>query len=163
MTGRGVHFALSRVQEQRLLAAPDDEAVMGLIEEIEEEWARPFLVETDKAWDALHRCLSDGTLELDAGGYPLTYAILGGRQLYEGDDYVVRYVTAEQVRDIATALRDVNEAWLQGRYLALDTTDYAGPHTVDDFRYTWASYKDLRHFYDLAADEGRSVIFTVDQ
>jgi hypothetical protein len=38
-----------------------------LIEEIEETWEEPFVVESDKAWDAIHRCLTDGSL-LYAGG-----------------------------------------------------------------------------------------------
>jgi hypothetical protein len=33
--------------------------------EIEEEWEVVF--ETDKAWDALHRCLSNGTLNVEEG------------------------------------------------------------------------------------------------
>ena len=39
-----------------------------VIEEIEEAWETPFVAETDKAWDAMHRALSDGSLdvELDA-------------------------------------------------------------------------------------------------
>ena len=37
---------------------------MAVIEEIEDRWDRDWLVETDKAWDAIHRCLTGGTLEL---------------------------------------------------------------------------------------------------
>jgi hypothetical protein len=38
---------------------------VAVVEEIEEAWESPF--ETDKAWDALHRCLSDGTLDVTSG------------------------------------------------------------------------------------------------
>jgi hypothetical protein len=35
--------------------------------------------------------LSDGTLDLEAGAYPVSHAVLGGRQLHSGDDYFVSY------------------------------------------------------------------------
>jgi hypothetical protein len=39
---------------------------MAQIEAIEEAWDLDHLAESDKAWDAIHRCLTDG--QLDAGG-----------------------------------------------------------------------------------------------
>lgn len=49
---RGVHFAITDEQAQRLLAAEDqdsDDAVLAIIEEIEEAWDEEFTAETDKA------------------------------------------------------------------------------------------------------------------
>jgi hypothetical protein len=165
MGARGVHFALAAEAERRLLAAAaeGDDSVIELIEEIEEEWERPYLVETDKAWDAIHRCLSDGSLDLGGGAYPLSHAILGGRQLYDGEDYFVCYVPADQVRDVAGALEPLDEAWLRERYLTLDPDDYGQPIDDEDFVYTWANLRDLADFFVLAAGAGRAVIFTVDQ
>jgi hypothetical protein len=58
--------------------------------------------EIDKAWDAIHRALTDGTLE--PGAFPLGRAILGGRQLHRGDDYIVALVTKLEVPAVAGAL-----------------------------------------------------------
>ena len=158
----GVHFALSKQDEARLLAAAgDDEAVLEIVEEIE-EGAHELHCDSDKAWDALHRCLTDGKLEYTGGGYPLRAAVLGGRQLVEEAEYTVSYVSAEQVRDVAEALSVIEEHWLRGRYDTLRDTDYAGPVDEDDFEYTWEFLEDVREFFAMAAEAGRAVIFTVD-
>jgi hypothetical protein len=160
MSSLGVHFALSTAQERQLLAAGDDNEVMQLVEDIEEADETPH-VDTDKAWDALHRCLSDGTLDLDAGEYPLSHAVLGGQQMLDGDDYSVIYVTAEQVHDVATALQAVTQDWLRDRYAELDEADY-GPRSDEDFDYTWENFGDVAGFFAESADQDRAVIFTVD-
>jgi hypothetical protein len=152
----GVHFALTAQQEQSLLAAAgDDSAVGDLLEEIEESWADTQLkVDTDKAWDAIHRCLTDGTLDPDGGDYPLSHAVLGGRHLH--DDYYVVYVTAAEVRDVAEALRRVDRPRLRERFDALDEAD----RIHEDFEYTWTNYVDVQGFYERAAAAGRAVLFT---
>jgi hypothetical protein len=159
----GVHFAITAEQERSLLAAgdaDDTETVADLLEDLEENWADDDLtVDTDKAWDALHRCLGDGTLDPDGGEYPLSYAILGGRHLH--DDYYVCYVTAAQVRDVAVALRQIDEAELRRRFDRMDVDeDYDGTADDEDFAYTWDGFVDVRRFYDRAAAAGRAVLFT---
>jgi hypothetical protein len=157
----GVHFALSTQDEARLLAAAgDDDAVIAIVEQIEEH---PGLYcDSDKAWDALHRCLTDGKLEYGGGTYPLRAAVLGGRQLVEEAEYTVSYVSVEQVRDVAEALSVIEEDWLRRRYGTLGATDYAGPMDEDDFEYTWDALEDIREFFAVAAEAGQAVIFTVD-
>lgn len=160
---RGVHFAVDAGVVARLLVAETDDEVMAIVEEVEESWERPFLFETDKAWDAAHRCLSDGTLDLGGGSYPLSHAILGGRQLHDGDDYLVALVTAEQVPDVAAALAPVDEAWLRARYATLESSDYRPYFSAEDLAYTWENVRGLAEFFGIAAGAGRAVIFTVDQ
>ena len=133
MPGRGVHFALSQDQESSLLSAKGDEEVMAIVEEIEEAWDERSLQETDKAWDAIHRCLSDGTLDFHGGSYPLNKCILGGRQLYEGDDYLVAFITRDEVRDIAAALAPIDENWLRAKYFEIKPSDYVQPISEEDF------------------------------
>ena len=159
----GVHFALSTQDEARLLAAAgDDDAVIGIVEQIEEGSFPGPHCDSDKAWDALHRCLTDGKLEYAGGSYPLRAAILGGRQLVEDAEYTVSYVSADQVRDVAEALSVIEEDWLRRRYDTLGDTDYAGPMDEDDFEYTWDALEDMREFFAVAAEAGQAVIFTVD-
>jgi hypothetical protein len=156
----GVHFAVTAEQERSLLAADgDDDAVGELLEEIEESWDDDRMkVDTDKAWDAIHRCLTDGTLEPGGGDYPLSLAVLGGRHLH--NEYYVIHVDAAQVREVAGALHRIDRTWLRDRFDAIEDPDYAGARDDDDFEYTWTNYLDLRAFYDRATAASRAVIFT---
>ncbi len=162
MTTRGVHFAITTAQAERLLAARDEETVVEIVEEeIEEEWEAAY--ETDKAWDALHRCLSNGTLDPAAGEPPLNRVFFGGRMLTEGDDYVVVLATPAEVQTLAAALANVTEAWLRARYFDVPFPDYPDPKSEEDWAYTYSHFQGLPAFYARAAREGRHVIFTVDQ
>lgn len=163
MACRGVHFALSEEDAGRLLAAEDNPAVMAIIGEIEEAWDEAWLAESDKAWDALHRCLSNGTLYYDEGEYPLNRTVLGGKHLYDGDDYVVAYVAPNEVTDVAAALAPIAEADFRARYDLIDDDEYDGEKGPEDFKDTWTSFVAVRDLYRKAAAAGRSVVFTVDQ
>jgi hypothetical protein len=163
MSGLGVHFAVTPAQAKALLAAKSDRALMVLVEEIEDAWEEPYVVETDKAWNAIQRCLTDGTLLYVSGDYPLNHCICGGRQLVRRQEYTVSFVTAPQVKDVAAALGKVTKAWMRKRYDKLDPEDYDEVEIGDeDFAYTWKSFLDVRRFYKRAAEAGRAVIFTVD-
>lgn len=157
----GMHFALDAGDLARLLAADGDDELVEVVEEIEESSCGEWSMGTDKAWDAIHRCLTDGTLAFDNGHYPLSHVVLGGRQLHEDDDYIVALITAEQVVHVAEALDGVDEAWTRERFFGLDFDDYDGARDEDDFRYTWTNLDDLRGFYQRAAQALRAVIFTV--
>jgi hypothetical protein len=163
MSARAVHFALTPAQAKAVLAAKSDRKLMELIEEIEEAWEEPFVVETDKAWDAIHRCLTDGSLLYVSGEYPLNHCICGGRQLFRGRDYTVSFVSAPQVKDVAAALTRITKAWMRKRYDQIDPEEYDEVEMGDeDFGYTWENFLDVRRFYRRAAKAARAVIFTVD-
>jgi hypothetical protein len=165
MGARGVHFALDDLMADRLLgAAGNDGAVMDLIEEIEEGelYSAGGTYGTDKAWDAIHRALTDGELGYRNGSYPLNAAILGGRQLHREDDYIVSYLSPDQVRDVAGALGTVDQAALREGYLLIDAEEY-GQLGDEDFGYTWENFTGLTVFFGQAAQAGQHVIFTVDQ
>src|SRR3954452_20189288 len=145
MSARGVHFAVTAAQEKRLLAAKFDRKLMELIEEVEEAWEEPFVVESDKAWDAIHRCLTDGSLLYVSGEYPLNHCVCGGRQLHRGPDYTVAFVSARQVKDVAAALGKVTRAWLRRRYDRIDPDEYDEADLGDeDFGYTWENFLAVR-------------------
>jgi hypothetical protein len=159
----GVHFAIDMRTADRLLAAADDDEVARLVEEIEEESLGIDHCDTDKAWDAIHRCLTDGSLGYANGTYPLNAAVLGGAQLYEGDDYIVSLLTAGRVGEVAQAVAEVERAAFEEGYRRIDVRDY-GPNLGDeDLAYTWASFLELVDFFRRAADAGSCVIFTVGQ
>ena len=136
---------------------------MPLIARIEEDWKKPFVVGTDNAWDAIHRCLTDGSLLYVSGEYPLNHCICGGRQLRRRGGYTVSFVSARQVPDVAEALEKISKRWMRKRYALLDPEEYNEVEMgEEDFLYTWENFLDVRRFYRKAAEAGRAVIFTVD-
>lgn len=66
MSCLGVHFSLSAAEVERLRAFADDAArIEYLQEELEEKYfseLRAHIAQSDKAWDAMHRALSDGKM-----------------------------------------------------------------------------------------------------
>jgi len=164
MAARGVHFAVTSEQLARVLAASNDDDLMEVIEAIEEDWDKEFLAESDKAWEAIHRCLTDGSLLYESGEYPLNHVICGGRQLHQGEEYTVSLVTPEQVRDVSVAIGPLTEDWMRERYFSLlKPESYGGNIGDEDFGYTWTWFENVRDLYRRAAASGRAVIFTVDQ
>jgi uncharacterized protein DUF1877 len=164
MAARGVHFAITSDQLGSVLAASSDQDLMGVIERIEEAWDKEYLAESDKAWEAIHRCLTDGSLLYESGEYPLNHVICGGRQLHRGDDYTVSLVAPEQVKDVSAAIDPLTEQWMRERYFSMLKPDsYGGEIGEEDFGYTWTWFENVRDLYRKAAAGGRAVIFTVDQ
>lgn len=163
MACRGVFFALNDDDAQRLLAAAgDDRGHRTTVDEIEDKWDEEWLAETDKAWDALHRCLSDGRLNFEA----LTHramCVLGGQQLYGGDNYIVSLLTPEQVKQVAAAIRDIDEAWIRNRCFSIPADDDELPISQADCLYTVSYFEGVQALDQKAAMSGRAMIFTVDQ
>lgn len=160
---RGVLFAIKDETAEQLLAARSDDAVMEIVEAIEEEWDEKFLEETDKAWDAMHRALSDGSLDPSGGSFPLNRAILGGKHLHQGDDYIVCLVSKDEVPAVAHALGTIGDDGMRQRYQELVPRDYAAEYGDDDREYTVDYFRGVADLYARAAKAGRAVIFTVDQ
>ncbi len=165
MACRGVLFAITQEEAQRLQAARgNDASVLSIVQdEIEEAWDEAHLCQTDKAWDAIHRCLGDGTLASGKG--PLSLCILGGEQLHESDSYIVSLLAPEQVKAVAKALRSLDKEWFRARYFNISPAEYTGPGGLseEDFEYSWDYFEGVREFYQKAAAENRWSIFTVDQ
>ncbi len=165
----GVHFGLTEAQREKLLGWEDDEGRLDYVkEEIEDDWDKEHLQETDKAWDAIHRCLIDhepGVEELDwtGGSYPLNRVISGGRHLYSDKTYyVISLVEVDEVKDVAEALKGIDEEWMRRKY-AKHCVGAWPEYDEGFFEYLWGHFILLREFYDRMAKDGRPVIFTVDQ
>jgi hypothetical protein len=157
----GVHFALPEKDARRMQRARGNDALQEVLEEIEERWDRRWLQETDKAWDAIHRCLTDGYLY--TGSTPLHRVIYAERNLWDGDDdYFISLLTPKRVQAVAEAIRDIKKPWMRERYYEIiDPGDYDGVLGDEDFEYTWGWFVPLRRFYQRAAKSGRWVSFTV--
>ena len=165
MACRGVHFALTTEDDQRLLSlVGDDEAVVEFVQEvIEQRWDRDWLFESDQAWDAIDRCLNGGRY-VDGADDAECRAFLAGRELVADDDgYVVLHLTAAGVGRVARQLADINAAELGRLYDEhLPASDY-GDVRPEDREYTVGMYEGLPEFFARAAAAGRATVFTVDQ
>jgi hypothetical protein len=161
----GVHFALSKKDLERLHKIDDaDELVEFISEDLEERYLEDdqWSYQSDKSWDAIHRCLTDGQLLYESGPFPLAYAVLGGTRLATGDEYTACLVSAEQVAKTTETLRPISREWLRDRYQKLSASDYADSMSDDDFEYTWENFEGLRTFFEKASKAGRAVLFTTD-
>jgi hypothetical protein len=159
----GVHFALTAAQLRALRAArDDDDEVLKLTAELEENWDRKWLAETDKAWDAIHRALSDGDLTF-AGGLehaPLGCVVLGGESMVEDEDETVVLIEAKAVAAASKALAKLTEADFRQRYFKL-CKGYSPNFGEEDFAYSWTNLETLRVFFAKAAKAKRAIVFTV--
>jgi hypothetical protein len=170
MACRGVFFALTNEKEAKLLAAPDSDAVVEIItEEIEERWDREWLVEMDKSWDAVHRCLGDGSLRTSQRSLTAK-AVIGGRQVSSSADWIISYLTADEVKQVAVALGAIDQPEFRRRYFGLkkkflwfDRTEYDGPIGEEDFQYSWSNFEEMRVFFSKVAAAQRAIVFSVDQ
>ena len=169
MSCLGIHFALSNEDVATLKGFDSEgERLEHLQEVIEEEYMavdgpHAMYAESDKAWDAIHRVLADGHLSWDGGTYPLNHTVLAGELLYTGPDYIMSLKSAEQVKDIATALAGIDLDAFSERYRKIDSEDYGFPLTDEDLEYTWEWFQSVRDLYARAANNDRPVLFTADQ
>ena len=131
-------------------------------EDIEARWDEEWLQAVDKAWDAIHRCLTDGTLRCK-GKSVLEKCVLGGQQLHAGEDYIVSFLATDEVHAVCEACQGLTKDWFLQRYSDLESSDYDGPVGQTDFEYTWEYFEELRQFLRKSAEAGKAVVFTVDQ
>ena len=132
MAARGVHFAITPAELASFLAAQgDDETLTGLVETLEETWDTNWLAESDKAWDPVHRCLTNG--ELEYGDTTAHKCVLGAGSLYEADSYLICPLTPAEVADVAAFMQTINETALRERYFSLDPELSGEPVSEENF------------------------------
>ncbi|NKB21465.1 MAG: DUF1877 family protein [Alphaproteobacteria bacterium] len=175
----GVHFAITDEQRKTLEGAADDAARIDYVKEvIEEAWEEEFTVESDKAWDALHRCLGEVSSDVyslwpipdkrgicvsidDYGEYPLKLCVLGGEKLIaENKDYCIRLIEPHEVSDLVPALNEIDIVELSKRYFKY-CEEVWPEFGQEDFDYSWEYFVEVRAFFRRMDGNGRSIIFTV--
>ena len=162
----GVHFALNKQELAALLATPIGERADYIGEVIEAELFesdRDRVAESDKAWDDIHRALTDGYFGDDNGTYPLNHVIMGGQSIYDGDDYIIVLKTAAQVREIAAALETMTRERLRAGYDQIDPDECGWSVGDEEFEYVWGWFEPMVAFYQRAAAGNYAVIFTASQ
>jgi hypothetical protein len=161
----GVLFSIDQTTVDFIEQLSTEEERIDYIKEvIEEEYFEnqsQWVAELDKSWDALHRSLTDGQLAWDNGEYPLNHVVFGGKLLCANGNYIIVLKPKEQVAEIAKAVNQLTKASLRARYFLLDPEEYSD--VGGDFEYTWQWFESSKGFWQRAADENRSVLFTVNQ
>jgi hypothetical protein len=170
----GVHFAITADVAERLTRdwpLSNVDAVARL-EDLDRQFhvlhAEGWVKMTGKAWDGIHRSLTNGKLEL--GDTPRHLCILGATERLwvrreDGQlEYIVNLLEPSDVRRVADAIRGIDRAEMLRGYEGIDPESfYALNMSEDDFEYTWDNFRALRAFFERAADAGRWVVFCVDQ
>ena len=161
MSNTGVHFAITQEEAERLMGEPgvDDDYLEGILSEIEEQWDEQWLQETDKAWDAIHRCLTDGSLLY--GDDPLEMCILAHDNLFVDESQTLCFIEPSEVTEVANAISAIGRDEMRRRYNLIDSDDYGRGLSDIDFDYTWDWFVPLQAFFRKAAESGRAVGFTV--
>lgn len=163
MGGLGVFFAVTEDLGNRACEVADNVAVADLMGDHHAElsatgWIQPI----DKAWDAIHRCLTDGTLRL--GDDVAHSCVLGcGKFGVASEDPIINVLDAEGVREAAEYLWGIGEVELRARYAGIDRPGFRFHKPPPDFEYIWHWFAQLRAFYQRAAEAGRWVVFVADE
>ena len=162
----GVHFALTEDEATKLNSfRKDADRLNYLQEELEETYFGDhpdLMAESDKAWDAMHRALTDGKLTYDRKG-PLSMVVLGGEGLYYKTDYIMSLKTPAEVASIADSVDGVTKEKLRAGYDRISDGDYGFPKSDEDFNYTWEWFQGVAELFKKAAAEKRYVLFSASQ
>jgi hypothetical protein len=163
VVGPGYHIALAREHAKTLFGLKDDEGLRKFLDELSRQpqmRKSGRVLETGTKWDAIHRCLTDGELDPAGGEFPLNHAVLGGKSLHKGSDYVAVLVRPDMTRFIADALAELEEEQVRQKFFGLPSDSYAGPRDEKHFMEIWLALQNLRVFYEAAADNLEAVVFT---
>ena len=169
MSCLGILFAVPGEIVEHIRSLPMAQRPEYISSELEELYFEDYperTAELDKAWDAIHRALTDGTLSFDCAGWPLGGVILGGEVLYydgeEYDDYIITAKPPLEVSRIAQELEKLTKAKFKRGYDQIDST-YPEPLSKEDMEYSWEYLEDAVPFFRHAASQGLWVLFTADQ
>jgi hypothetical protein len=163
VVGRGFLIALSREHAKQLFAIKEDPSLLKFLEELKNRSdlkKSGRILDLGTAWDAIHRCLTEGELDPTGGDFPLNHAILGGKQLHKGADSTAVLVRPDMTRFIADDLEELNEDDIRKKYFALNPQSYQQPIDEKRFMEIWIVLQTLKDFYLAAAENMEAVVFT---
>lgn len=64
-----------------------------------------------------------------------------------------------EVVDVAAALHALDRTGFRERYERIDAVDYGLPLSAGEFHYLWRRLRDIKEFYQDAAEDGFHVLF----
>ena len=163
MSCLGGFRAITREELDKLRSVPRADRVPDYLDEME----MVDSCDLDKAWDAIHRALTNGKLEYGGKNPPGCWVILGGEVLrgsQEGEeDYIVTCKSPNQVKQVFQFLAALTRKKFRKLYFAIDPEEYGFELSEEDFEYTWYYLSDSIPFWKNAAEQGLWVLFDVDQ
>ena len=163
VVGPGFHMALGREHAKTLFGIKDDAALLKFLDELKvraDMKKSGRVLATGRLWDPLHRCLTEGELDPAGGDFPLNHAVLGGKSLYKGADYVAVLVRPDMVRFVSDALGELDEEWLRQKFFALPAAACNVAQDEKHFMELWLMLGNLQIFFEAAADNLEAVVFT---
>ncbi len=166
MAGPGAHIILGREDAKQLFAQKGDAAVRSYAAALRTSRKlreAHLILECGQAWNPIHRCLTDGTLEPAGGEFPLNHCILGGRRLHQASDFEAVLIRPDIVPFIAESLHILKRTELHEKYFAINPEDYGKPISEPDFDTVWTSLMHIRQLFDDAAVDRSAVLFTVER
>ena len=161
MRGQGIHWALDIVEREVLDEIKSDRGLLAFSELIMRGRDEKWYQQTDKAWEAIHRCLADGTFDYRWSPDPLYNCILSGENLYEGqpETYYSTFLDPPEVKAVAVAIQSITKEEMQRRYFTIDPKEYEHSVSEEDFHYTWEWFVRLQAFFQRAAEDNRGMLF----
>jgi hypothetical protein len=154
----GSYRQISPQQLEELKRNPDGMEALLSAEATPDDMA----MDVDKAWNGLHYVLT-GTAE--GGQPPLSQAVLGGTEIGGDVGYgPARFLTPEQVRQVAQALAGLDEAALRAKYNPA-AMKQAGVYPeeiwedAESFDYLLENFASLSIFFQDASARGNAVLF----
>ena len=160
MACRGIYYAVTPQQSLEIFSKSNTNDIISYLDDIGENQEDQNFQYLDKSWDAIHRCLTDGTLYDNAGHYPLNRCVLGGVALYDKEDFIVRFVSAQEVKDISDAFGHIDRGWVYNQYTNLKFPNYQhGEKSEEDFEYTWNYLEQAISFYSRASSLNKAIVF----
>ncbi|MGE3809144.1 MAG: DUF1877 family protein [Gemmataceae bacterium] len=158
----GVHFALPEDLADQVNHLGEAEEVVDLMDDhFKELKAQGWTLESGKGWDPVHRCLTGGGMEY--GDSPEYQCILGSGQIWDGEEWIVNFLDAEEVQEVSAYIDGISENELRQGYEKIDPGQYAFRKGEEDFQHTWRLFNEIQKFYRRAAEAGRWVAFVADQ
>ena len=154
----------------------DPEAALDYVYEVGDEGDPERALDIDKAWHAIHWLLNQTAYEGDG---PAAVVIFGSETIGEqggrgvdsdgmAPDQIVRYITAEQVQEVAALLEETSVEDLEERYDP-DAMEQAEIYPsgiweeerAEAFDYVAQFYEELAAFYAAVAERGDAVLSSI--
>jgi hypothetical protein len=160
----GNFVAIPPERLDQLIADPDQ--ISAVLYPEDGDAGLPHRLDIDKAWHAIHYTLNGKPWE---GEGPLSLVVMGGEEI--GDDVgygPARYLTPQEVKDVAEALAAIDSAKFSERFNpALMDSEEIYPQVWErdgdeGLEYVLDYYNDLSSFYETAAERGDAVLIFVN-
>ena len=159
---QGTYLILQREDSKRLQTLDQDEAVRAAVCELKRSKTyrdAGLVLECGDCWNAIHRCLSDGTLDPDVGEFPLNNLVLGGKRLFKGSGFYAVLVRPDIVPFVAESARDVKRSELRELYFNWTASVRSGTERKE-FDRVWSLFRQIQQLFDDASADRAAVLFT---